>query len=578
MAENGSAAGGGEDRPVFRLGSMPIGTPATPATAPETHAEPAFAPAAGTATPNSELPTEAAPAPAEIPAPAPSAPVPAAETTSEPAPVAVPETAAVVPDPETAAAPSEPVSVAAPAPAEPAATVPPRAAPRGVSVAGAIGSLLVLLALVLVTLVPGLERLPGVPGSESATVELGRSIAAEGVGAALAPAIDPRASVGLAGLQAAVATGFGQGADAPLVVLRSISIAAVILAVALVFAIGWVLKGPFAGLVAGLFLALSLLAQVGARIAGPDAVVLLASVMALYGLAGIARGTAVPARLSALLFWGGLGLGLAVAGVGGIWIPLLAVLILVIFGWPLARLSRLRPSIGLPAALVIGLAPAVAVAVVAGLPAALQVAGGDVFARMRDSFTLTADGLPLPPGAHAVLLAGAFWPGSALLPFALAWLVRQRTTPAAGLALAWLAPAWIVAELMAGKRAGDVLPLYPVLALLLGLAAGDAALRIGSRLKSLMAAWLPIGAVGLAVAVNAVHVIGVGRIEPIGLGATFLGAAGTIAGWRALVAGDFRLGLTATALGAAVILAAGFGVLLWPIDRIWPAAFIAAAF
>jgi 4-amino-4-deoxy-L-arabinose transferase-like glycosyltransferase len=68
-----------------------------------------------------------------------------------------------------------------------------------------------------------------------------------------------------------------------------------------------------------------------------------------------------------------------------------------------------------------------------------------------------------------------FWPGSLLLVPALAHAWRRRRLPAERFLLAWLAPAWIVLELLPTKLPHYVLPLYPALALLAGAALAEGA-------------------------------------------------------------------------------------------------------
>jgi 4-amino-4-deoxy-L-arabinose transferase-like glycosyltransferase len=81
-----------------------------------------------------------------------------------------------------------------------------------------------------------------------------------------------------------------------------------------------------------------------------------------------------------------------------------------------------------------------------------------------------------PPFSYLLLAIATFWPGSVLLVPALLQAWRRRGAPAERFLLAWLAPAWIVLELLPTKLPHYVLPLYPALALLAG-----AALVAGAR-------------------------------------------------------------------------------------------------
>lgn len=81
-----------------------------------------------------------------------------------------------------------------------------------------------------------------------------------------------------------------------------------------------------------------------------------------------------------------------------------------------------------------------------------------------------------PPGYHLVLLAALFWPGSLLTAWAIGVAVRRvlrarrsgtvaSPLPEAFL-LAWLAPAWIVFELVSTKLPHYTMPLYPAIAII----------------------------------------------------------------------------------------------------------------
>lgn len=156
-----------------------------------------------------------------------------------------------------------------------------------------------------------------------------------------------------------------------------------------------------------------------------------------------------------------------------------------------------------------------------------------------------------PPGYHLVLLWVMFWPAAAMLAPGLIAALRTRSDWRSWLLLGWIAPAWIVFELIATKLPHYALPLYPALAILAAKAAIDGApralLRIGAGV------YLAIGlAVGVAIAVLPAFFASAGTGPvPIGAGAIVgIGAAATAAlFWRE----NARAGAMA---------AAGFGVLV----------------
>jgi 4-amino-4-deoxy-L-arabinose transferase-like glycosyltransferase len=71
-----------------------------------------------------------------------------------------------------------------------------------------------------------------------------------------------------------------------------------------------------------------------------------------------------------------------------------------------------------------------------------------------------------------------FWPGSVLVVPAIVHAWRRRDVPAERFLLAWLAPAWVLLELVPTKLPHYVLPLLPALVLL-----AAAALADGTRLE-----------------------------------------------------------------------------------------------
>jgi 4-amino-4-deoxy-L-arabinose transferase-like glycosyltransferase len=78
-----------------------------------------------------------------------------------------------------------------------------------------------------------------------------------------------------------------------------------------------------------------------------------------------------------------------------------------------------------------------------------------------------------PPGYYTALVMASFWPGSLLIAPALVKGWRRRRAACWRFLLAWLAPAWILFELVPTKLPHYVLPLYPALALLAGAALAE---------------------------------------------------------------------------------------------------------
>jgi 4-amino-4-deoxy-L-arabinose transferase-like glycosyltransferase len=101
---------------------------------------------------------------------------------------------------------------------------------------------------------------------------------------------------------------------------------------------------------------------------------------------------------------------------------------------------------------------------------------------------------------YLALVVITFFPASLLLAPALAWGWLNREDARVRFALAWAVPAWLMFEAVPTKLAHYVLPLYPALALLIGLAATSESFterlrRWGAR------AWITLSSiVGIAAA------------------------------------------------------------------------------
>lgn len=194
-----------------------------------------------------------------------------------------------------------------------------------------------------------------------------------------------------------------------------------------------------------------------------------------------------------------------------------------------------------------------------------------------------------PPGYHLVLLAVLFWPGSLLTLQAVAGAVRSSlrlptapTRPARWrqrvvedratlFLLAWIAPSWLVFELVGTKLPHYTMPLYPPIALL----TARAVLSGARPARSGLVLWAAIGLCLVAAAPIAVAWIAGGKdARAIAI------AGGVVAGVLVLVAawcarGGRGANAHAVAIGAGVVFAGAFlgGVLpraraLWLSEQI----------
>ena len=179
-----------------------------------------------------------------------------------------------------------------------------------------------------------------------------------------------------------------------------------------------------------------------------------------------------------------------------------------------------------------------------------------------------------PPFTYLLLSIATFWPGSLLLVPALAHAWRRRRVPAERFLLAWLAPAWIVLELLPTKLPHYTMPLYPALALLAG-----AALAEGARAMAPMAPrWLRYADVAVTALWSIVTIALASALVglPIRFGnqlsaAGMIGAAVLLGAAAAVLFRRPRPGLfvaVIAGLSAVFMLPAGLAVLP-ALDRLW---------
>ncbi|MCK0198889.1 glycosyl transferase [Ancylobacter sp. 6x-1] len=483
-------------------------------------------------------------------------------------------------------------------------TVMGRERPRGIRVnaygrgaAGAIAALFawaigsnrravtLLLGLCAVAFLPGFFALPPVDRDEARFAQITRQMVETGAYTVARIGDEPNHTRPLAlhWVQAVVVkTGEALGvpdATRTIWLYRIPSLAGAVAAVLLVFwaALGFV--GRPGATLAGIFIASSAALDVGARLAIPEAI-FLAAIAAMTGALGRAYlaahrerpllfddeaprqgGDSVDSRL-ALIFWGALCVALVVKGLQAPLYPAFAVAGLVALDRSPRFLRVLAPLRGL-----------IALAVIAGLWAyarhlsaesaagAVQQAVGRVAPDQR--------GLVGPPGIYLLMFWGLFWPAAPLAALAVPIVWKARRLRAVRALLVWIVPAWIVFELVPAKLAGNVVPTFPAIAILIALAMERGAMAIANtRLVRLLWLWPIVGA-AIAVAVL------------LGL-AVFDGTTSLLA-WPLLIAGFFFLVTAATyardygldraaLLGIAGMLISGFGVmhLILPrMDSVW---------
>jgi 4-amino-4-deoxy-L-arabinose transferase-like glycosyltransferase len=261
--------------------------------------------------------------------------------------------------------------------------------------------------------------------------------------------------------------------------------------------LGNLLFGAPVGFVAAVLLAASVLLGVEARMAKIDAVLLAVTLTAQAALARIylsaAAGREVSARWAALL-WLALGAGLMLKGPIILLVVLGTVLLLVGTERRAAWLRQLRPGWGVPLML----------AVVLPWLAAIGIASNGTFFEIAIGKSLlgkVATGQQshgAPPGYYLAAFPLTFWPGSLFAALAVPFAWARRREPEVRFCLCWIAPTWLVFELVATKLPHYVLPTYPAIACLTAAALLAPAARAAGRgavyaMRSWAGLWLLLG-------------------------------------------------------------------------------------
>ena len=350
----------------------------------------------------------------------------------------------------------------------------------------------ILVLVALACFLPGLSGIAPVDRDEARFAQATRQMMETGDFVDIRFQDEPRYKkpVGIYWLQAATIAATGHGADAPIWAYRLASVLGARAAVLLTYWAALPLFGRKAGLIAGLAMATAPILVAEAHLAKTDAV-LLATVVLVQGVLARAYVADIGFR-TALLFWVGLGLGVLVKGPIVLMVAGLTALALVAVDRRAAWLGRLRPAIGVPAALLIILPWFVAILSVAGTGFFSASVGDDLLGKVATG----QESHGAPPGYHLVLFFVLLLPATALLPAAIRPIWTVRGQAAMRFCLAWLLPSWLVFELVATKLPHYTLPLYPAAAILIGAVAADGRLVTGrwwTRGAALIPAFLVAG-------------------------------------------------------------------------------------
>ncbi len=439
--------------------------------------------------------------------------------------------------------------------------------------------LLVLLSLVL--FVPGQASLPPLDRDKSRYMQATTQMFETGNFVDIRFQDQPRylQPAGIYWLQAIAVKLLSTPAEREAWVYRLPSLIGATVAVLLTAAIGNLLFGAPAGFLAAVLMAVSLLLGVEARMAKIDAALLAAVLAAQYALARIYLASATDRKAPpgwAAVYWLALGAGVLLKG---------PIILLVVFGTLLLLtiserrfdwLSQLRPAWGLVLMLVVVLPWFVAIAVASKGEFFATAVGHNLLGKVA----VGQQSHGAPPGYYLAAFPLSFWPGSLFAAFAIPFVWTRRREPAVRFCLCWIAPTWIVFEIIVTKLPHYVLPTYPAIACLA--AAGllmphPAAGRWGRYLRRAFAGvWLVLG-IGLAAFLPVATWVLEGRFDPIGVLVALVVAA-LLAVTLALMRQDRSVSAVACAGGAALLIyASGYAYQLPRLETIWMSPRIAEA-
>ncbi|MGE0259254.1 MAG: ArnT family glycosyltransferase [Alphaproteobacteria bacterium] len=432
--------------------------------------------------------------------------------------------------------------------------------------------LLVLLSAVL--FVPGQATLPPFDRDESRYLQATAQMFETGNFVDIRFQDQPRylQPAGIYWLQAASVALFGEPGERQAWPHRIPSLLGATAAVLLTAWIGNLLFGAPAGFIAAVLLASSVLLGVEARMAKIDAVLLAATLVAQAALARIylasASGREITRRWAALL-WLALGAGLMLKGPIILLVVLGTVLLLVIVERRAAWLRQLRPGWGVPLMLAVVLPWLIAIGI---------ASGGEFFAIAIGKSLLgkVATGQQshgAPPGYYLAAFPLTFWPGSLFAALAVPFAWARRREPAVRFCLCWIAPTWLVFELVATKLPHYVLPTYPAIACLAAAALLAPSAKAAGRwavyaMRAWGGLWLLLGGALAALLPIAAWVLEA-RIDAVGI-LTALAVVPLLGFTLSLLGRGRRLPAVACAAGAALILfASSYAYQLPRLRAIW---------
>ncbi|MCA8907503.1 MAG: glycosyltransferase family 39 protein [Rhodospirillaceae bacterium] len=333
--------------------------------------------------------------------------------------------------------------------------------------------MLLLLAVAFVVFWPGQTDLPPIDRDESRYIQATVQMLESGDFIDIRFQDHPRYQqpVGIYWLQSAAVWLLSDPADREVWAHRVVSLLGAMAAVLMTAVIGARLFGPRIGMLAGMLFTATVLLGIEARLAKTDAMLLVAILVAIYGILRAYELRDVPERVPwpwAMAFWAALACGVMIKGPVVLMVAGLTGLALVVLERRFLWLFALRPIAGVALFFAMVLPWFIAID---------RLTDGAFFARsagdnMFDKLFSGQQGHGAPPGTYLLMGIGTLWPMGQGLVLAVPWIWRQRKVPEVRFCLAWAVPFWVTFEIIVTKLPHYILASVPALAILTAAAIG----------------------------------------------------------------------------------------------------------
>ncbi len=265
------------------------------------------------------------------------------------------------------------------------------------------------------------------------------------------------------------------------------------------------------------------------------------------------------------LFWTAIGAGVLIKGPVILLVAFstLAVLMVVERSW--AMLRALSPLLGLLWAVMIVAPWLVAIGIISDGAFFSQSLGQDMLSKVASG----QESHGAPPGVHALVALGTFWPLSGLIPASIAWAIATRREKATTFLIAWVVPGWIVFEAVATKLPNYVLPFMPAFAVGAGMALAAGALAVTTLWRKASFLLVGLGGLVLALGLNGAFVVYEQHASVLGLVVGTLTAAAAVLATIALLRSRPVLGLCLATLSGGLALTLGLAVIMPEARSLW---------